>query len=207
MRVSIRLASAADADQICEIYAPIVRDTHISFEQDIPDSNEMSARIEQTLTRYPWLVCEIDGRIAGYAYASPFRRRKAYQWTAETTVYVRPSFKRRGIARGLYASLTAILRAQGFCNAIGVIAMPNPASIGIHEAMGFRKVGVLTNMGYKAGDWRDTGWWQLELRRPLGQPAAPLTLTSLSRKTAMETLLQTGLPYLKPIRLQTEDAS
>ena len=125
MSVIIRLANSADAEQVCEIYAPIVRDTHISFEQDIPDATEMAARIAKTMPRYPWLVCDIDGRIAGYAYASPFRLRNAYQWTVETTVYVREEYQRRGVSRALYTSLIEVLRAQGFCNAIGVIALPN----------------------------------------------------------------------------------
>ena len=151
MSVTIRLATAADAEQICEIYASIVLNTHISFEQDIPDAAGMAERIAKSVPRYPWLVCDVDCRVAGYAYASPFRRRKAYQWTAETTVYVHKDFQRRGIARALYASLMEILRAQGFCNAIGVIALPNDASIRAHEAAGFRKIGVLEQHGIQSG--------------------------------------------------------
>ena len=206
MSVTIRLAVAADAEQICEIYAPIVRDTHISFEQDIPDAAEMAARISKTMPRYPWLVCDIEERVAGYAYASPFRRRKAYQWTAETTVYVRPDYKRRGVSRALYTSLIAVLREQGYCNAVGVIALPNDASIRAHEAVGFRKVGVLENMGFKAGAWHHTGWWQLELRPMPDQPQRPRALTSLTEPSLLDRLLGAGLPFLKQINVHIEES-
>lgn len=205
MSVTIRLAAAADAEQICEIYAPIVRDTHISFEQDIPDVAEMAARIAKTMPRYPWLVCDIQGHVAGYAYASPFRRRKAYQWAAETTVYVHPDYKRRGVSRALYTSLIEVLREQGYCNAIGVIALPNDASIRAHEAVGFRKVGVLANMGYKAGAWHDTGWWQLELRPVTDQPQRPRALTSLTEPGLLDRLLSAGLSFLKQKEIHIEE--
>ena len=205
MSVIIRLANSADAEQVCEIYAPIVRDTHISFEQDIPDATEMAARIAKTLPRYPWLVCDIDGRIAGYAYASPFRLRNAYQWTVETTVYVREEYQRRGVSRALYTSLIEVLRAQGFCNAIGVIALPNDASIRAHEAVGFRKIGVLQNMGFKADAWHDTGWWQLELRPMPDQPRRPLPLTSLIELGLLDRLLAAGLAFLKEIEIRIEE--
>ncbi len=205
MSAYIRLAAAADAEQFCEIYAPIVRDTHISFEQDIPDAAEMAARIAKTMPRYPWLVCDIQGRVAGYAYASPFRRRRAYQWTAETTVYVHPDYKRRGVSRALYTSLIEVLREQGFCNAIGVIALPNDASIRAHEAVGYRKVGVLENMGYKAGAWHHTGWWQLKLAPVPDRPQRPRALTSLIDRGLLGSLLDAGLPFLKQKDLHSEE--
>lgn len=197
MSPSIRLASSADASQICDIYSPIVRDTAISFEQAAPDAKAIAARIGETSQQYPWLVCEINRRIAGYAYAGSFRPRSAYQWTAETTVYVHPDYQRRGIARALHTSLIAILRQQGYCNAIGVIALPNDGSIRAHEAVGFRKIGVLENMGYKLKGWRDIGWWQLELRPMPQEPQAPRPVMSLARQAGFETLLQAGLSFIK----------
>ena len=197
MKAIIRLASTADAAAIYEIYRPIVLDTHISFELDAPTPGEIAARIEKTLSQYPWLVCELDGRLAGYAYASAFRARAAYQWTAETTVYVHPDFQRRGLSRALYSSLMAILREQGYCSAIGVIALPNKASIRAHEALGFRKIGVVKNVGHKAGAWRDTGWWQLELRPAPRQPLSPRPITELAAQDNFVPLLQTGLPHIK----------
>ena len=197
MHIAIRLASTADAPQICQIYRPIVRDTAISFEQAAPDADEIAARITQTLEQYPWLVCDINRQIAGYAYGSSFRSRSAYQWTVETTVYVHPDYQRRGIARALYASLIAILRQQGYCNAIGVIALPNDGSVRVHEAVGFRKIGVFENMGYKLNEWRDTGWWQLELRPMPAEPQPPRPVMALARQADFKTLLRVGLPLVR----------
>ena len=197
MRVRIRLAAREDAADILEIYAPIVRDTHISFETSVPSEAEIADRISRTLRQYPWLVCEIDGKLAGYAYASPFRSRAAYQWTAETTVYVHPDYQGRGVARALYRSLIAILRDQGYRNAIGVIALPNAASVRAHEAIGFRKIGVIGSAGYKDGDWHDTGWWQLELQ-PLGPaPQPPRSIQHLTSASGFDQLLEAGLPSIK----------
>ena len=194
---TIRLAAESDAAAIREIYAPIVRDTHISFEQVAPSTDEIAARIGGTLAQYPWLACELGGKLAGYAYASPFRSRAAYQWTTETTVYVHPGFQRRGLARGLYASLLAILRAQRYVTAVGVIALPNPASIRMHEAAGFRKIGVFQHVGHKNGAWRDTGWWQLDLRDPPANPAPPTPLPQLPRDESFQSLLATGLAHTR----------
>lgn len=197
MSAVIRLATTSDAGAIHQIYRPIVRDTHISFEQTVPAVGEIADRIDKTLTLYPWLVCEIDSRVAGYAYASAFRVRAAYQWTAETTVYIHSDFQRRGVSRALYSSLLAVLREQGYCTAIGVIALPNEGSIRAHEAMGFRKVGIFKNIGHKAGNWRDTGWWQLELRPPPQQPQAPLSIACLAIENHFDALLQSGLQHIK----------
>ncbi|MDE2951307.1 MAG: GNAT family N-acetyltransferase [Chloroflexota bacterium] len=197
MSVKIRLASKKDAPQILEIYSPIVRLTHISFEHDVPDASEIAERIAKTLRQYPWLVCEIDARIAGYAYASAFRSRRAYQWTTETTVYVHEGYQRRGVSRALYASLLAILRAQGYRSAVGVIALPNAASIKAHEALGFQEIGVFRNVGFKAGAWRDTGWWQLDLSPTLERPPAPQSISDLVEQDGFDELLQTGLPGIR----------
>lgn len=197
MSAVIRRASSSDAAAIHQIYRPIVRDTHISFEQTVPTPGDIASRIDTTLSQYPWLVCELDGRLAGYAYASAFRLRAAYRWTAETTVYIHADFQRRGISRALYSSLLAILREQGYCSAIGVIALPNAGSIRAHEALGFRKVGVLKNVGYKANAWRDTGWWQIELRPAPTQPQPPRPLTELAAAGNFDALLQTGLRHIR----------
>jgi phosphinothricin acetyltransferase len=197
MEAVIRLASTADASAIHEIYLPIVRDTHISFEETVPTPREIATRIETTMSRYPWLVCVLDGQLAGYAYASAFRTRAAYQWTAETTVYIHGKYQRRGVSRALYGSLLAILREQGYCSAIGVIALPNEASVRAHETLGFSKVGVFKNVGYKAGAWRDTGWWQLALRPAPGKPQSPRPIRKLAKQDNFLALLQTGLKHIK----------
>lgn len=197
MNATIRLALPADAAAIREIYAPIVRDTHISFEYAVPDTTEIAARILNTLRQYPWLVCGIEGRLAGYAYASAFRAREAYQWTAETTVYVHADFRRRGLARALYRSLLALLMAQGYLNAIGVISLPNEASVRAHEKLGFRKIGIIERAGFKAGSWHDTGWWQYPLRPPSDSAAPPLPIARLAQTPGFQELLAIGLPSIK----------
>ena len=196
MSAIIRLAAPADAADIHPVYAPIVSETHISFELSVPGVEEIAARISKTLRQYPWLICAIDGRLAGYTYASAFRSRFAYQWTTETTVYVHPDFQRRGVSRALYHSLFAVLRAQGYCNAVGVIALPNEGSIRAHEAAGFRKIGVFENVGFKAETWRDTGWWQLELRPMPDAPQTPRPIAELAQEAQFAELLQSGLSLI-----------
>ena len=169
----IRIAAPADAADIAAIYAPFVAITIVSFETEPPDEAETRARLENVLQRYPWLVCEQTGRVIGYAYASQHRVRRAYQWSVDVAVYVDPNHQRGGIARGLYCRLFELLRQQGYYNAYAGIALPNPASVGFHESMGFRPVGVYEQVGFKAGKWVDVGWWQLELQAKPAEPGEP----------------------------------
>ena len=165
----IRHAHTADVPAMLAIYGPLVRDTTISFEYEPPTIEEMAHRLYVVQRQYPWLVCERDGQMGGYAYASSFRSRPAYQWTAEVTVYVHADHQRRGVARALYLALLERLRAQGYRTAVAVITLPNPGSVALHEDLGFEPVGVFQRAGFKHGQWRDTGWWQLDL----GGDAAP----------------------------------
>jgi L-amino acid N-acyltransferase YncA len=174
----VRLADAKDAEGILEIYAPIVRETSISFELEPPAVHEMQERIENTLQRYPWLVYETSGILCGYAYASRHRERAAYQWSADVSVYVAAWARRRGIARRLYAPLLSILEDLGYYSALAGIALPNRASVAFHEAMGFEPIGVYRNIGYKLGAWRDVGWWQRKLREYRDAPMPPKRLAA-----------------------------
>src|SRR5439155_1132953 len=124
-----------------------------------------------TLEVAPWLLCEARGGVLGYAYAGRFHARRAYQWTVEVTAYVHAHHHREGVGRGLYTSLLGCLALQGFRSAVGVIALPNPASVGLHERMGFVPGGVLRAVGYKHGRWHDVGWWQLALCAHDASPA------------------------------------
>lgn len=171
MPVSIRLVEETDAEAMLGIYAPIVRDTPISFETTVPSANEFRERIRTILHRFPWIVCDINGHVAGYAYATTFRTRAAYQWTVETTVYVHPAHRRRGVGTGLYATLLDALRAQGFHGAVAVITLPNPPSVALHESVGFKRMGVLNAAGYKHRQWYDVGYWTLALRPSEGVPS------------------------------------
>jgi L-amino acid N-acyltransferase YncA len=177
--VTTRLARPEDASALLAIYAPIVRDTPISFEMEPPTIAEMRSRITETLAMFPWLVEEHDGRVTGYAYASRHRDRKAYQWSVDVTCYVDARDRGRGVGKGLYAALLAILGAQGFHAAFAGIALPNAASVALHESVGFERVGVYREVGYKSGAWRDTAWYQRTLGTPAPEPEPPRPLAAL----------------------------
>ena len=192
----IRFADESDAAAVAAIYRPIVESTAISFETAPPDREEMARRIVETIRDHPWLVCELRGRVAGYAYATKHRVRSAYRWSVDTSVYVDSSFRQGGVGRGLYGSLFAILSAQGYVNAFAGIALPNAASVGLHEAVGFTKIGVYQRVGYKFGEWHDVGWWQLELRAHEASPAEPRTLAEVRALPELEMLLTRGEPAI-----------
>jgi len=201
MSAILRLATNADADQIQAIYAPCVRDTVISFETEPPTEAEIRRRITTTLTRYPWLVCDRDGEIAGYVYASSHRERAAYQWSVEVTAYVHAAHRRTGVGHALYTSLFRLLALQGYYNAYAGIALPNPASIGLHESVGFQPVGIYHAVGYKHGAWHDVGWWECTLAdRPDVAPEPPLSLDATSRHPSWEAAMGAGLPLLRSQR-------
>ena len=173
----IRMVRASDADEIAAIYRPSVIDAVTSFEIDAPDGDEMGRRIEAVLVVAPWLVCVGSaGDVVGYAYAARHRERPAYQWSVDATVYIRADHHRRGVGRALYGVLFDLLRLQGFCVAHAGITLPNAGSVGLHEALGFRPVGVYPAVGWKLGAWRDVGWWQLPLRELPPAPSPPLSL-------------------------------
>ena len=160
----LRLATPDDAAGVHAIYAPVVRETAISFEYDEPTVDEMARRIATVLASgFPWIVAEVAGAVGGYAYASAFRTRRAYDWTTEVSVYVRPDQHRRGLGRTLYAKLFEILTLQGYRSAYGVATAPNPGSEGLHEAMGFELVGRFPRVGFKFGRWHDVICWHLAL--------------------------------------------
>jgi L-amino acid N-acyltransferase YncA len=169
----IRPAKREDASQIAEIYRPFCEDNCVSFETEAPDAAEMAARIEKISRRHAWLVDDVDGVIAGYAYASPHRERAAYRWVVEVTVYIHEKFRGKGVGRALYTQLFERLRALGAHRAYAGILVPNPASQAFHEAMGFTLVGIYRNVGFKLGEWRDVGWWELSLLPQTGIPAEP----------------------------------
>ncbi len=155
--------SARDAAAIAAIYAPFVDDTVISFEDVAPTAAEMAARIERLTDTHAWLLADDGGEILGYAYGCPHRERAAYRWATEVSVYVDPRHERRGAGRALYSSLLSALAERGYRIALAGIALPNDASVGLHEACGFTLVGVYPRIGFKHGAWWDVGWWQLEL--------------------------------------------
>jgi L-amino acid N-acyltransferase YncA len=168
----VRVARASDGRDIQAIYAPIVRDTPISFEVEPPSITETEDRIRSTLGMFPYLVCEADGRVVGYAYAGSHRERAAYRWSVDVTVYVGAAARRTGVGHSLYRSLLSILRRQRFHSAFAGITLPNESSVALHEAVGFRHLGVYEQVGFKLGGWHDVGWWRcgLGLAPPAGEP-------------------------------------
>jgi L-amino acid N-acyltransferase YncA len=198
MNATIRVARPEDAEAILTIYAPIVRETAISFEVEPPTREDMQQRIATTLRHLPWLVGERQGEVLGYVYASPHRTRAAYQWSVDVTVYIHAQVRRAGIGRALYHALFELLILQGFYQGFAGITLPNPASVGLHEALGFQPVGVYQAVGYKLGTWHDVGWWQRALQ-PRPSPTTPPTAFEVLRQTstAWEAALHTGMQLLR----------
>ena len=196
----IRLADPKkDARQVAAIYFPYVTNTPITFESEPPDGKEMSSRMEHVLDSYPWLVCLHEDEVMGYAYGAQFRTREAYDWTVETTVYVREAAHGLGIGSALYTSLMETLRLQGYVSAIGVIALPNDKSVALHEKLGFKRDGILPSSGYKNGVWHDVGLWGKQLNTPSEHPENPLKISNLhqSHDGALKSALQKGLSKLR----------
>ncbi len=181
-RVPRHADPSRDAAACAAIYAPYVADGVASFEAVAPDAGEMGRRITAWAATHAFLVSERDGRVTGFAYACPHRERAAYRWSADVSVYVAGSAHRSGVGAELYRSLLDLLRRQGIRRVHAGVTLPNPASVGLHEAFGFVPVGVYRKVGYKFGRWHDVGWWQLDLApdEPVdavpGEPLGPQRL-------------------------------
>ena len=176
----IRLAAYSDAASILEIYAPFIMDTSITFECEVPALAEFQARMAQIQKKYPWLVCcEPDGAILGYAYASAFNERAAYDWSVDFSIYVRPGYQRRKIGKALYFALTELLKLQGFASACAIVNLPNGKSEGFHQSFGFEPIGVFPRAGFKAGKWHDVQWFWLRLQEFPDFPKTPKTVNEI----------------------------
>lgn len=169
----IRLGVPADAVACLRIYRPAIENSIVSFEWTVPTEAEFLERFRTISKAYPWLVFEEGSEVVGYAYASSFRTRIAYQWSIETSVYVAPDRQGQGIGGKLYARLFEELKARGYVNAYAAISLPNDASVGFHEARGFRKIGHFEKTGFKNGQWIDVGFWSRLIQEPPANPTAP----------------------------------
>ncbi len=187
---SIRLIRDSDVAAVLDIYKPYVLDTAISFEYDPPSEQEFFERIKTIASEYPWLVCLEGEKIVGYAYASRHRARTAYDWSAESTVYMLEVHQRRGLARILYETVFEILRLQGFFNVYAGITLPNEKSVGFHRALGFKEIGTYKNIGYKFGQWHDTYWVQLSLAEHIQAPSFPKKMNEISDTAVFESILK-----------------
>jgi L-amino acid N-acyltransferase YncA len=161
----LRIACEEDVDAMLSIYTPYVLETPISFETTPPPRPEFRQRLADVQKKFPWIVCEVEGKVIGYAYASPFKTRAAYDWSVESSIYLQRGQHQKGIGKKLYAHLIELLQTQGIANVIGGMALPNAASKALHESLGFKQVAQFKNVGYKFGQWWDVGYWQLELQR------------------------------------------
>jgi phosphinothricin acetyltransferase len=159
----LRLATPDDGDAIAAIYAPYVNETAISFELTPPTGDQVAARIAKVLERGPYVVAELDGVVRAYAYATRFRDRAAYDWTAESTVYVDRTLHRSGLGRATMAAVLRVLRLQGFRLVVAGVTPPNPGSVGLHRALGFERVGLFDGVGWKDGRWHGVEFFALEL--------------------------------------------
>ena len=192
MTVNIRLAQPDDAPGILAIYGPYCEATPVTFEIVPPTLDDMVGRINRITADYPWLVAEIDGRVAGYVYATKLRERAAYRWVVEVAAYVAPDIQRRGLGRILYTTLFSILRIQGFFKAFASVTLPNPSSVGLHESLGFRSSSTFRGVGFKDGRWLDVGWWQLDLQPEIDSPPEPQTFSAIRHSEAVTAALQVG---------------
>jgi L-amino acid N-acyltransferase YncA len=178
----IRLAKTTDAAAILDIYAPYISNTSFTFETEVPAVPAFADRIQTYLANWPWLVCEIDGKIAGYAYGSKHRERTGYQWCVEVSIYIQDDFLRAGVGRALYTALIEILRQQGYRNVYAVINLPNDKSVRFHEGLGFIHFATYENVGYKLGKWKNVGWWQLIINDYGDEPAPPVKFSLMDKK-------------------------
>ena len=177
MNALIRLASERDAAAIAAVYAPFVTDSCISFEESAPDAAEMARRIGGGRPgMHPWFVAEEQGGVRGFASSATFRSRPAYRWTVETSIYLAANAQGRGIGCQLLSVLLETLERQGYVAAIGGIALPNPASVALHERLGFAYAGIYRQVGFKMGRWLDVGFWEKDLAPRTARPTEPIAV-------------------------------
>jgi L-amino acid N-acyltransferase YncA len=200
MSIKIRFARPEDAADIVAVYGPYCDGSVISFELTAPTVEQMRERIDRITQQFPWLVCEIDGQVAGYVYACPHRERAAYRWAVDVAVYIATQHHRRGIGQALYSVLFQILRAQGYFKAYAGVTLPNAGSVGLHEAVGFRPLVIYRGVGYKFGKWLDVGWWELDLRPQSENPEEPVALGLLTLNDSLKQAMLAAERLVKPRR-------
>lgn len=174
--IKIRLATVEDAEDVLNIYTDYIRETTVTFETEVPSVEEFGKRIEKVLVSYPWLVCEVNGVVAGYAYASKHGERAAYKWSVDLSIYISEEYQRRNIATALYKALIVLLQRQGYVMAYAGVSVPNLKSEAFHKRFGFQEAGVFENAGYKLGEWRGVKWFAIQLAECLNEPKLPMIL-------------------------------
>ncbi len=185
----IRPATPADYAAIRNIYAPYITNTTITFEYEIPTEEEFAQRMQNIAHTYPILICEVDSRIIGYAYGATFKPRTAYQWVAESVIYLTQDSLSRGIGKSLYHALIEVLRLQGICQAIAVVTSENEKSLDFHKKMGFVPSAKLKNVGFKFGQWLDVDWLQYNFAKLQDHPEPIRSFQEIYNSTEFKTLL------------------
>lgn len=185
----IRFATAEDAEAILELYAEYILNTRVTFEIEVPTVSAFRERMECITAQFPWLVCEVNGEIAGYAYASKHGERAAYRWSADLSVYISEKHHRKGIATALYKAVLAILKRQGYFTVYAGVSTPNPKSEAFHEAFGFRNLGEFQKVGYKLGQWCGVAWYELPLAEYVKNPEETVTIGTLLERDYCEDVL------------------
>ena len=191
--VNIRLADPSrDARQVAAIYYPYVINTHITFEYAPPNGSVIASRMKSQQEKFPWLVCEHERELMGFAYGSSFRSQQAYDWSVETTIYVREAAHNLGIGSALYETLIKCLRLQGYMSAVGVIALPNAPSVSLHNKFGYKEIGILPDAGYKPGSWYDVAIWRLKLNEASPTPEKIISIEHITNTLDFAKILATG---------------
>lgn len=198
MNATIRLAEKQDIPEILEIYSPFILNTSVTFEEEIPTAESFWERMQGIMADLPFLVCVIDGRIAGYAYASGYRSRASYRWTREVSVYIHPRFQRKRVGHALYTSLNEMVRFQGIANLLAIITMPNEPSVAFHEYFGYKKCAEFSKVGYKLNQWQNVGWFELFIQDENTPPKERLLpLCEITGLPVFSKAIQKGLDKLK----------
>jgi L-amino acid N-acyltransferase YncA len=197
LKCKIRFATPADAAAVQEIYGPFCEDSPITFETERPGLTDIETRIAKIVERFPWLVCEREKEVLGYAYAGPHRDRAAYRWSVDVAIYISGNCRGQGYGTALYTALFELLRIQGYFQAYAGITLPNPASLRLHQRLGFELVGVYKRVGYKANAWHDVSWWGLTLQATDRPPAETLLIRDAIEREDFHTAIQSAETLLR----------
>lgn len=198
MNATIRLAERRDIPGILEIYSPFILETSVTFEEEIPSEESFWERMLAIMAELPFLVCEIEGKIAGYAYASGYRSRASYRWSKEVSVYIHPDFQRKRVGHALYTSLNEMVQYQGVANLLAIITMPNEQSVAFHEHFGYTKCAEFSKVGYKMNCWQNVGWFELFIQDENEPPKERiLLLNEITGLPIFQEAIRHGLDKLK----------
>ncbi|MBL7670805.1 MAG: GNAT family N-acetyltransferase [Bdellovibrionaceae bacterium] len=187
----IKAATFKDAQAILDIYSPYIHDKGVTFETSLPSLTEMERRITEN-SKLGYFVCELNGQVIGYAYASKHRERAAYQWCCEVSAYVNEKYHGKMVASGLYSHLFRQLKDLGYVNVYAGITLPNEKSVRFHEAIGFKYIGTYEKIGFKLERWHDVGWWGFRLQEPPVSPEKPAHNQETSFNSEFDPMAQTN---------------